>query len=122
MTAAKINPKGLTVPNATSAQAIAYAHVEENGTLDTTNSKNVSASSLTAEKGLYCLKATVPVNTVSATVDSSTEEVGFASAILSGEDPANLIGELCPAGMNVLVVTYDASSSETDEAFWLSFN
>ena len=118
VTAKKINPKGL------SARAIAYAHIEANGTLDASHSKHVSASSLsTATTGVYCLKVSVPVVNVTATADiESSGQFSVVSAILAGQDPHNYIGAACPAGDNVLVGEMDSSGLNVDRGFWVSFN
>jgi hypothetical protein len=116
VTAEKINPTGL------SAQAVAYVHVEANGTLDTSHSKNVSASSLTAT-GVYCLKVSVPVVSVTGAADAeSTGNFASVSAVMGGQDPHNYIGTFCPSGDNVIIGEMDGSGNNVDAGFWLSFN
>jgi len=121
-------PQGL--PGAQSAPgangtAVAFAHVFSNGTLDTTNSKNVDAA-FHAGVGSVCLRLTVPVKAASVAIDAgnSLGNGGFASVTLSGEDPNNVIGGLCTplAGANALVEPYGVSGVGADRAFWISLN
>lgn len=153
VTTAKLNITGLTAPNAVhasnadtagsatsathattsehattadSASSVAYAHVLANGTLDSAHSKNVSASS-NPSQGVYCLKIAVAVANASATVDFANSggsgKFGIASAVLSGQDPPNLIVNYCPAGDNALVGTADSTTGTIDNrAFWITFN
>jgi Collagen triple helix repeat (20 copies) len=102
--------------------AVAYAHVSSAGVLDTANSKNVSVASKSG-LGIYCLKVTVPVTNVSGMVDIANAggQFGSVSAVLSGQDPANFIGTLCPAGDNVLVGA-EHGAANVDYGFWVNFN
>ncbi len=103
--------------------AVAFAHVSATGALDTAHSKNVSAAS-NATTGIFCLKVTVPVVNVTGTQDTGNSaggQFGNVSAILSGQDPSNIIGTFCPAGDNVLVGTDEGGTNKSD-AFWVSFN
>jgi hypothetical protein len=102
--------------------AIAFAHVSATGVLDTAHSKNVSVAS-NAATGIFCLKVDVPVVNVTATQDTagSGGEFGNVSAILSGQDPGDIIGTFCPAGDNVLIGT-DRAGTNKNYAFWVNFN
>ena len=42
--------------------ALAYAHVNADGSLDAANSKNIAATKLTAQPGYYCVTPSVPVH------------------------------------------------------------
>jgi hypothetical protein len=115
-------PKGEEGPKGANGTAVAYAHVSSTGVLDTANSKNVTAAS-NISTGVFCLKVTVPVTNVSGTVDTGNSggQFGGVSAVLSGQDPSNYIGTLCPAGDNVLVGT-DHGGTNQNFAFWVNFN
>jgi hypothetical protein len=52
---------------------------------------------------------------------NSGGEFGNVSAILSGQDPGNIIGTFCPAGDNVLIGT-DRAGTNKNYAFWVNFN
>jgi hypothetical protein len=111
--------------SADSANSVAYAHVLLDGTLDSARSKNVSASN--PSQGVYCLKVGVAVANASATVDfansGGTGKFGITSAVLSGQDSPNVIGNHCPAGDNALVGTADSTTGTIDNrAFWITFN
>jgi hypothetical protein len=121
--AGKEGAQGKEGPKGANGTAVAYAHVSSAGVLDAANSKNVSAASKAGGTGIYCLKVTVPVTNVSGTVDIANAggQFGSVSAVLSGQDPSNFIGILCPAGDNVLVGAEHAGSN-VDYGFWVNFN
>jgi hypothetical protein len=147
VTKAKLNLSGLIVPGAAhaitadtaktatsaqqathatsadSASAVAYAHVLPTGALDAEHSKNVGAVTRTSV-GVYCLKVTVPVSNVAATVDlGSTGKFGIAIGVLSGQDPQSLLKAFCHAGENVLIGTAAADTGTADDrGFWATFN
>jgi hypothetical protein len=102
--------------------ALAFAHVSATGVLDTAHSKNVSVAS-NAATGIFCLKVDVPAVNVTATQDTANSggEFGNVSAILSGQDPTNIIGIFCPVGDNVLIGT-DRAGTNKNYAFWVNFN
>jgi len=104
--------------------AVAYAHVLATGELDTAHSKNVSASSKAGGTGIFCLKVTVPVTSVSGAVDTagSSGAFGALSAIAGGQDPTKIIETLCPAGDNVLAGTFNEAGANANMAFWINFN
>jgi hypothetical protein len=118
----KEGSQGKEGPKGADGTAVAYAHVSSTGVLDTANSKNVTAAS-NISTGVFCLKVTVPVTNVSGTVDTGNSggQFGGVSAVLSGQDPSNYIGTICPAGDNVLVGT-DHGGTNQNFAFWVNFN
>ncbi len=116
-------PAGATGAAGPAGSALAYAHINAGGTLDTAHSKNVSASSLISP-GVYCVTVAVAVSNVTATVDAGNSggNAGVASAILASQDPANFIGTLCPAGSNVIIYVVDGSGASADYPTWSAFN
>ena len=125
VTASKIDTKGLTVPlaqAADSAPPLAYAHILSDGTLDSADSKNVTAVSSPID-GWYCMKVSVPVHGVIATVDSgdSGGDYGFASGVLASSDPDGYIASDCPSGSNAFVGTAAADGSNAPRAIWVLF-
>ena len=119
---------GTDVTDGTDGSAVAYAHISQTGTLDTANSKNVSAAALASSGvNVYCMSVAVPVRNASVTVDDGGSEYpGFASVDLSGQDPNGFFASFCPTGgYNVAVVTLrdDGGTIAPDPmAFWVTFN
>lgn len=115
-------PQGVQGIAGKNGTAVAYAHILADGTLDAANSKNVSAST-SPHTGDYCLKVTVPVLNMDATVDVGTSGVvGFADGAVAAEDPTGLLGIVgCPTGYNALIVV-DTSSGFENAATWAVFN
>jgi hypothetical protein len=105
----------------TNGTAIAFAHILANGTIDTTRSKNVSTAS-NPDPGIYCLKTTVSVANATASVDGESNTFGAASVLLSGQDPSNYIGQLCPAGDDALIWVEDLSGANEDVPTYATFN
>jgi hypothetical protein len=109
--------------------------VFQSGTLDTSRSRNVTASTLATIQnapatGIYCLTVGLPVTRMSVTIDaanSSNGAGGSGSGALSGQDPNNFIGQDCPAGYNAIVATTgntvtNGIVANADLAFWVSFD
>jgi hypothetical protein len=94
--------------------ALAYAHVKADGTLDTANSKNISASKLTAGTGYFCVNASVPVSNVIATAADNT--LG-RQIVVSFEDPFTS----CPPNAAV-VTTFDKTGAASAGPFYILFN
>lgn len=55
---------GAAGPAGAPGSAVAYAHVNADGTLDAANSKNIASTNLTAQPGYYCVLPSVPVKNV----------------------------------------------------------
>lgn len=114
---AKPGPRGPAGPaGATGAagSAVAFAHVAADGTLDTANSKSISAAVQTGQPGYYCVTASVPVRNFVASADFS----GVAKyAAASFDDPFTS----CPAGA-VVVSTYNSAGAYTSTPFYIAFN
>jgi hypothetical protein len=117
---------GTNGTNGMNGSAVAYAHVLSNGALDTANSKNVAATGKPGATGLVCLRVSVPVSTMTATVDAGNSAGGgggSASGALAGQDPSSFLTTDCPAGSwQALVATANTSGANADLAFWVTFN
>jgi hypothetical protein len=96
--------------------AVAYAHVAADGTLDSANSKNVSAANETAQTGYYCVAPSVPVKNLVVSVDASAGG-NLLDAMASFTD--NLTS--CPDG-DVVVSTYTTGGALTAAPFYIVFN
>jgi hypothetical protein len=81
---------------------LAYAHIQETGKVDNTNSHNVGSSE-EVSKGIYCISGiTGSVHTVVATLDmEESSELAGVNATAAG--PA----QGCPKGTQVTVETYE---------------
>lgn len=117
---------GTNGTNGLNGSAVAYAHVLSNGALDTANSKNVTASGKPNAAGIVCLRLSVPVATMTATVDAANSTGGgggSANGALAGQDPSNFLTTDCPAGIwQAVVATTNTSGANADLAFWVTFN
>jgi hypothetical protein len=116
-------PAGPAGPPGAAGSAVAYAHINADGTLDAAHSKNVSASS-NVGTGVYCATVTVNVVNATSTVDTGGNGgfFGFSSVVLAGQDPSGFIGALCPAGSNVIVGVADGGGSNANYPTWTAFN
>jgi len=112
--------------NGMNGSAAAYAHVLANGALDTANSRNVTATGKPGTTGVVCLRVSVPVSAMTATVDAGNSGGGgggSAAGALAGQDPSNFLTTDCPAGSwQAVVATADTSGSNANLAFWVTFN
>jgi hypothetical protein len=111
-------PQGPQGPPGAPGSAVAFAHVNANGTLDAANSKNIVSSTGTGADGYYCVTPSVPVRSMVATADSSSGGGNFdASASFTDNLTA------CPDGA-VVVTTYGnaAASGTADFPVWVVFN
>jgi hypothetical protein len=96
--------------------AVAFAHVNADGTLDTANSKNITASRLHGPlTNYYCVDVAVPFQNVTATADSLSQV--FVSAILS--DPFT---SCPPVAEDVVFQTWRHDGVAVGSAFWAVFN
>jgi hypothetical protein len=113
-------PKGDTGPAGPAGMdgAPAYAHVYADGTLDVANSKNVTVTS--ASSGTYCLRTSIPVHVVAATLrqgaysSTITSMVGFDKC--GGDTVVDIVHLRQDPNSNFL--TGDSSASE----FYVTFN
>jgi hypothetical protein len=95
--------------------AVAYAHVNLDGTLDTAHSKNITSSSKATALAYYCVHPSVPVKHVIATLDFYNGEISasFADNFTS-----------CSAG-DAIIRTFTSAGSDANPgpgAFWVLFN
>jgi len=100
--------------NGTNGTAVAFAHVNKNGSLDGANSKNVTAS-YDAGTGDYCLTVAVPYTNVVGAI-STPNTIGATISIAA--HPPSL---LCPSGGNLLVYTV-VSGSPSEQPFYVNIN
>ena len=109
--------KGDTGP---AGSAYAFAHVNEDGSLDDANSLNVTAKSKT-KAGRYCLAVTATPRNAVATSDSNAGEGGVFMAVDLTPGAHITTGD-CPAGTNVMITTYNTAGTLADHAFYVAFN
>jgi hypothetical protein len=98
--------------------ALAYAHINVDGTLDTALSKNVDKS-LRVETGSYCVNSTVPPRNAVATIDQFSS-FGFIELHTDGG------GTQCSAvggTYNIQVhIANSAGTASADKAFYIVIN
>jgi adenosylcobinamide amidohydrolase len=100
--------------------ALAYAHVNADGTLDAANSKNVDRTSGIATAGYYCIQTSVPVHNVVVTPDSPTVA---RTATAGKSDPFTSCGAFDPTKpRGDVVVTTFSGTTATNTAFWIAIN
>jgi len=110
-------PAGPAGPAGAPGSALAYAHVNADGSLDAAASKNISATKLTAQPGYYCVSPSVPVQNVIA---SGSGGIVGKSVGASFEDPFTS----CPAGAAVVEIEKISAGSFTftNGSFYIVFN
>jgi hypothetical protein len=113
--AGKPGPPGPQGPAGPAGTAVAFAHVNADGTLDAGRSKNISGSfEQSAVDGYYCVTPSVPVTHMVATADVPSVRV---TAAASFEDPFTS----CPANA-VVVTTFNSAGNMASNPFWVMFN
>jgi Collagen triple helix repeat (20 copies) len=103
-------PTGAQGAPGAAGSAVAYGRVASDGTLDATNSKNVTSSHFGT--GFYCL-------TPSATVHNGVATIGFGADVNS--DIYIDLNGFCGAG-KVAVATYNGSGAAANEPFMFTLN
>ena len=121
LTALKKLPVGTPGPAGTPGapgapgSALAYAHVNADGTLDAANSKNVGATKLTVQPGYFCVSPTVPVKNVIAGGDGSLVGYVFNASF---EDFITS----CPEGAATVEVHKASDGTPVNADFFILFN
>jgi hypothetical protein len=97
--------------------ALAYGHVNPDGTLDGPRSKNVTAVTKLSggSAGVYCLEVGVPVVNVIATLDGNVGDGASERPIIRASLTS---GAGCPAGTDVTVRILDEDSSVAKPFFF----
>jgi hypothetical protein len=118
--AALTGPKGATgatgpagAPGAPGS-ALAYAHVNANGTLDAARSKNIASTSQTAQPNYYCVLPSVPVQNVIASGAG-----GLVGRVYDASFEDNITS--CPAGA-ASVEIYKVGGGGIASDFFIVFN
>jgi hypothetical protein len=101
-------------PAGAAGSAVAYAHVNADGTLDAANSKNIASTSLTAQPGYYCVLPSVSVKNVIAGGDGNLEGRLYNSSFQD-------FVTSCPDGAASVEVTKN-SGGFVNGAFFIVFN
>lgn len=95
-------PAGPKGPTGAPGSAVAYAHVNADGTLDEENSKNIASTKLTAQPGYYCVLPSVPVSNVIADGDGGLVghvfDASFEDHVTSCPDGAATVEEIKVGG------------------------
>ena len=118
--AALVGPKGATGPagpagpTGAPGSAVAYAHVNADGTLDGSQSKNIASTSLTAQPGYYCVLPAVPVKNVIAGGDG-----GIVGHVFDASFEDHFTA--CPDGA-AAVEEFKVGSGFVNGAFYIAFN
>jgi hypothetical protein len=103
--------------------ALAYAHVKADGTLDTSETSNLSSANMRKPgTGIYCIGNTsfTPHNAV-ATVDSTTADGGATAQVRVTLLPAHP-PDCMNAGETIEVKTFSSGSTAGDEPFYIDIN
>jgi hypothetical protein len=111
---------GATGPQGPAGGALAYAHVNYDGTVDLANSKNVTAANVASPiPGVYCFTGLsfTPHNLV------ATLGIGNARQVNVDLDSVFRLGACDPvAGTAAWVVTTDSTGANKASPFYVSFN
>jgi len=110
VTGDKVNEASLgEVPSATSANPVAFAHVQSNGVVDAANSKGVTSVNVTkGGTGIYCISPA----SFSPRGAQATPQVGGAASAQVG------IGGSC-FGSAIQVTTLNAAGTAADSGFFV---
>jgi hypothetical protein len=100
----------------TPGSAVAFARVNANGTLDPARSKNVASSSKNGALAYYCVRPSVAVRHVSATLDFNGGEISasFTDNFTSCPEGAAIVRTFTSAGND--------NGNGANAAFWVTFN
>jgi len=103
-----------------SAPPLAYAKVNDDGTLDTANSKNVIDSVLGTNPGRYCFKlGFTPKNMIA----SAERFVGALNGVVAEPAVSSTITVVCPVGyQDAGVLVFDNAGNVTNNRFFIIFN
>jgi hypothetical protein len=99
---------GAAGPAGPAGSALAFAHINDNGTIDAANSKNMAVQDNPAN-GEYCLIVPPGSRSITATVDLGQNDNYFDDGVATATfDPTFIhTGELgCPSESNAAVVTF----------------
>ena len=118
--AGKTGPQGLAGANGANGangSALAYAHINSDGTLDAANSKNIAGVAHNTPAHYYCIDVSVPVHNAVATVGGS----GLAGQIrVFTGDPFTSCQPLSSSDFQF--ITSDSAGTDTDREFYVVFN
>lgn len=102
--------------------APAYAHINADGTLDSSRSKNVDRSIKFPGLSVYCLNSTVQPHNVVATIDHVPGGPGEFGELVKNSDNG---ATMCTAGTttyNIVVNTANSAGTAEDRAFDIVIN
>jgi hypothetical protein len=116
-------PQGERGAPGAAGSALAFARINQNGTLDPGNSKNVSllGRSSGSPAGAWCLQVTTaqaPRNVVASIDGQFSPQTDHAAGML---DPG-IVSPFCPAGATAIVVATNSSGTFVDRAVFVVFN
>jgi hypothetical protein len=112
--AGPVGSAGAAGPAGAAGSAVAYAHVNADGTLDAAKSKNIASTKLTAQPGYYCVLPSVPVKSVIADGDG-----GLVGRIYDSSFEDFITS--CPEGAASVEIV-KAGGGFVDSAFYIVFN
>jgi hypothetical protein len=118
--AGKAGPQGPAgAPGAPGAagSAVAYAHINSNGTLDAANSKNIAGVAYNSVVQYYCIDVSVPVHNAVATVEGSGAS-GEVRAFTG--DPFTSCQPL--ASSDFQFITSNSAGADAARSFYVVFN
>jgi len=97
--------------------ALAYAHMNSNGTLDAANSKNIAGVAYNAVVQYYCIDVSVPVHNAVATVEGS----GTSGEVRTFTgDPFTSCSPL--ASSDFQFITSNSAGADAARSFYVVFN
>jgi len=104
--------------------AVAYAHIEPNGTLDASESKNIAPTNVVREgTGFYCFKnLPFTVKNVQATIDYNGTSNGENLQILTNVPGTEICEGPGQAGVFIGKVISSSSTIGVDTGFYVMFN
>ena len=124
MLASLIQPHPHKVDGLDSTQlqgALAYAHINADGTLDTSRSKNVDKSTVFFGS-LYCVNSTVTPRNVVATIDQANGGHGEITTLTSLSLNGNPVCTDSTGGYNINVITYNSAGTGASRPFYIVIN
>lgn len=100
--------------------ALAYAHVNADGTLDAANSKGVTGSLIGTDPGRYCFNLSFTPKNI---ITSAERVVGGINGAFAEPAITTTITAVCPAGsQSAGVLMFNGAGTLVNNAFFIMFN
>jgi hypothetical protein len=114
-----IGATGATGATGAAGSAVAFAHINANGTLDGPRSKNIAGVSFNDPAKYYCVRTSVPVTNAVASIGGVSAN-GASVTTFTGDPFTSCSGSA--TGAQFQFVTFNAGGALAASEFWVVFN